>query len=77
MQFLTAANKKHTFFVQQTIKSLDILEYPYTVYDLGGLGFGEKYDIQNDTFQNYGYYKTNFKLYNSTGIHKPHIILNF
>jgi len=77
MLFLLAANERLKPFVTQCLKSLDALGYQWIIFDLGGLGFGEPYPIQDDTFNTCGYYKTSFKRYASRGMHKPQLIMEF
>jgi len=77
MQFLLAANGLVKSYALECIKSLDALGYPWTMYDLGGLGFGLPFSIHSKTFQTKGHYQTSFRKRTSKAMHKPHIIANF
>jgi hypothetical protein len=77
IQFLLAANGRLKSFATQCVKSLDVLGYQWTMFDLGGLGFGHSYPIKDETFQSQGYYQTIFSKRPSCGMHKPQIIADF
>jgi len=59
------------------IQGLDALDYQWTAFDLGGLGFGKPHLIQDETFKSRGFYKTSYKRRISRAMHKPQIITEF
>jgi hypothetical protein len=77
MEFILAANGLHKEFATQCVKSLDALGYKWTMFDLGGLGFGQLFPIQDKTFLSHGHYQTCFKRRPSRALHKPQIIADF
>src|ERR1035441_3786835 len=77
MHLLLAANKLHKMFARQCVRSLDALGYQWTMFDLGGLGFGHSYPIQDKTFLSRGCYQSFFKRRPTRGLHKPQIIAEF
>jgi hypothetical protein len=77
MHFLLAANAKHKSFVVQCLNSLNALAYHWTIFDLGGLGFGRPFPIEDETFNQHGYYKTTYTKRRSIGLHKPQVIAEF
>jgi nucleotide-diphospho-sugar transferase len=77
VEFLLAANHRLKTVAQRCVRSLDDLDYRRTVFDLGGLGFGESFPVEDPTFQAEGYYPTHFTKWHSRAMHKPRLILNF
>jgi len=87
MVIVTAANSirnswsENTHFsyksvIQQTVNRAEQFGYHTAVYDLGSLGIGEPFYIDNPTFQKEGYYAEIQKGYKSRSIFKPDIILH-
>lgn len=48
MHIITAGNKKFRKLIDQSVAHLEELGYDYTVYDLGGLGIGKEFIIEDD-----------------------------
>ncbi len=51
--------------------------YHWTVFDLGGLGFGRSFPVTDEVFQSTGCYQTNFQKWPSRAMHKPQVIGEF
>lgn len=53
------------------------LNYNCKFYDLGGLGFGESFEINNESFTKFGFYKVMNETsgWCSRALHKPEIIM--
>lgn len=60
MHFITAGNKKFKKLIEESVALLEKHEYPYTVFDLGGLGIGEEFHIEDD-FSTYPFPPCYFK----------------
>ena len=74
MKIVIAANSRMQQFVSNCIQSVRKLGYSVIVYDLGGLGFGKPFKIDDRTFQEKGYYHEIKKSRYSPGKHKPAVI---
>lgn len=89
MIILTAANKNEARFdsgkihkgfsfkenILETARSAERFGYKIVIYDLGKLGIGEKYYINNRSFQEKGFYENKvFKKYKSKSLFKPEIV---
>lgn len=75
MRLVTAGNAKFSNFIRESVEIANNLNYPYQVYDLGGLGFGKQSVVENKTFQIHGYYST-LSTWKTKALHKPDIILD-
>lgn len=76
MIILTAANYKFTKIINLFVKHTNRLNYETLIYDLGKLGYGKNYNIQNEFFQEKGYYCQIKNTWKTKAIHKPKIILD-
>ncbi len=76
MILVTAANKKFAPFVKKSIDQAEKLGYTYRIYDLGDLGFGIPFPIQDSHFKTHGYYSTIHKTWKTKALHKPDIIMD-
>ena len=75
MRIVTAANHRMREFASACVKSAKNLGYPVVVYDLGDLGFGKPFTVDNDSFQKKGYYRQITPQHRySSGEHKPAVI---
>ena len=74
MKIIVAANRRMRKFASACIKSAHKLGYSVIVYDLGGLGFGKPFTVDNDTFQKKGYYRHIIGNRYSVGEHKLAVI---
>ena len=74
MKILVAANRRMRKFASACVKSAHKLGYSVIVYDLGGLGFGKPFTVDNKTFQEKGYYREILPGRYSCGEHKPAVI---
>lgn len=74
MKIATAANFRMRRFASSCAESARKLGYSAVIYDLGGLGFGKPFEVDNPTFRKKGYYYkiTNWRY--ALGNHKPAII---
>ncbi|MFT6906810.1 MAG: hypothetical protein ACJAS1_003482 [Oleiphilaceae bacterium] len=70
------ANKKFSFksVIEKTVENSHKFGYKPVVYDLGNLGIGEPYSVQDDNFTNEGFYKEVKKGYQSKSLFKPEIV---
>lgn len=48
MHVITAGNEKFRRLIEESVSYLEDIGYEYTVYDLGGLGIGEEFTIEDD-----------------------------
>jgi hypothetical protein len=74
MHFVLAANYRLRVEVQRCIASLEALGYPWTVFDLGGLGIGEPFTVIDKTFHSQGIYSTCYTQRETRAMHKPDIV---
>jgi hypothetical protein len=74
MKIVTAANHRMRRYALSCVKSARRLGYPVIVYDLGGLGFGKPFTVNNETFQKKGFYREICPKRCNRGNHKPQII---
>lgn len=77
MLIISGANYRFKFFAKKLKNQCEKLKYDYKIYDLGGLGFGENFQIDDYNFKTFGYYEV---VNESTGwcsraLHKPELIL--
>jgi hypothetical protein len=77
MHFLIAANHRMKTVTERCIKSLEALNYRYTIFDLGGLGFGQAFTVEEATFHSNGYYDSTFNRWPTRALHKPKLISYF
>lgn len=61
-------------FASSCILSVEKLGYSTAVYDLGDLGFGKPFKVDDPSFQNQGYYHETFPGRYDRGKHKPALI---
>lgn len=74
MIIATAANYRMRGFALSCVKSAEKLGYQVIVYNLGGLGFGKPFAVDNEIFQKDGFYdRINPSRYNR-GSHKTEIV---
>jgi len=69
MHFLIAANFRLKTLALRCVQSIESLGYRWTAFDLGGLGFGQSFYIDDETFQSAGYYNTQYQRWRSRAMH--------
>lgn len=74
MIIVTAADKKYGNFISYTISHMQSLGYKIEVYNLGDLGFGYDWEINDEDFVKKGYYHLLNETWPTRALHKPHII---
>lgn len=78
MRIMTAGNWRFAYFIEHSMKQAAKFNYPVQVFDLGGLGFGEDWSINDQSFQENGYYDrlngSSEGSFLSTARHKPAIV---
>lgn len=74
MIVLTAANYKFKDWLSRAAKTVDAFGYKFLVYDLGGLGYGTKFEIDNLFFQKKGFYSSICSTWKTKALHKPAIV---
>lgn len=62
--------------IQHTARQASEFGYDTAIYDLGSLGIGEPFYVDDPTFQSEGYYKQIGKRYRSRSLFKPDILLH-
>jgi len=63
--------------INKTIKKADELGYVTEVYDLGVLGFGRPFSVEDESFKKLGYYeKEVVKGYKSKSLFKPKMVMS-
>jgi len=67
-------NFSFKFIIQDTISNCERFGYHPVVYDLGDLGIGEKFDVEEKSFNQKGHYKEIKKGYKSKSLFKPDIV---
>lgn len=77
MKVIVAGNSRMISYIVYCISSIKQVGYPVVVFDLGGLGFGEQYFIDNHSFQTTGYYHKFDEKHSAPSIHKPELIKKF
>jgi hypothetical protein len=61
--------------IEKTIEQANKFGYKPVVYDLGSLGIGERFNIEDETFARQGYYAVEVKKgYKSRSLFKPQVI---
>jgi len=74
MKILIAANARMRPFVDSCLLSIQRQGHSVIVYDLGGLGFGKKFEVNDPTFQAQGFYHSLGQARFAPGEHKPAVI---
>ena len=77
MIVVSAGNKPFRRNLKESQSRIEEFGYTPLIYDLGGLGFGETFEVKDESFQNDGFYHvlkgTKWK---TRALHKPDIILD-
>jgi len=76
MKIVTAANWRMRQYAKSCLKSAKRFHYDIAIYDLGKLGFGCPFDVENESFQENGYYRKVRPGRFSVADHKPQLIRN-
>ncbi len=74
MKIVVSANERMRDFTLQCVTSVEKLGYSVIVYDLGGLGFGKPFTVDNASFQTQGYYHEIVEGRYAPGEHKPAVV---
>lgn len=74
MKILLAANERMRDFTVHCLRSAQKFGYSALIYDLGGLGFGKPFLVEDRNFQEKGYYHEITKYRYAPGEHKPAVI---
>jgi hypothetical protein len=57
-----------------SVRQAESLGYSTTVFDLGGLGMGEPFAVDDPTFRARGYYREVTSFFKSKALHKPEVV---
>ncbi len=74
MLIVTAGNHKYKGWLRKFKANTDARGYKCVIYDLGGLGFGEKHEVNDESFQKFGFYNKVLPTWKTRALHKPSIV---